>query len=210
MIEAAELIKHEYISEREPYKETSRFDFKYAINDRRSGSNIENFKKVEFFQEIENFRKALLFKNEPKRILIKDQEFTLSSKLGYLKQVILESEDLLELEEDWDEHGANATNIETFKKAIDFIIIYSQTVLENSGLRLAIPAIDITRDGSVSAHWDTIKGSFYIIFKKDAKEYAYYYGQEKGDGINIPFKYRVKINEPLNEITLAWMLQNLT
>ncbi len=112
---------------------------------------------------------------------------------------------MLELEDDWDEEGANSTNFETYKNAIDFVI-NSSKLLNIS--KVVKPFIDITRDGSISVQWDSPKAGFFIIFKKDNKKYAYYYGQEKET--NIGFKYRIKLAEKIDQITLSWMLQYLS
>ena len=81
---------------------------------------------------------------------------------------ISESKYLLELEEDWDDEGANVTTFETYKNAVDFVITSSK-FLNNYNSKLEKPFIDITRDGSISVQWDTPKASFFIIFKKIIK-----------------------------------------
>jgi hypothetical protein len=150
----------------------------------------------------------LRYNKLPIEISIRGYKLKLSYKLKHIADAINDSKILLDLEEDWDEDGANATNFETYKNAINFLVNYSTHILNNFRLILKKPFIDITRDGSISIQWDTDKAVFLIIFKKNKNEFAYYYGQEKET--NSPFKYRVKINENINNITAEWLKDYLT
>lgn len=138
---------------------------------------------------------------------INDYKISLPRNLKGIADSILDSRCLLELEYDWDEEGADATNLNTYRNAIRFIVNYSTHILNRFDSILEKPYIDITRDGSISVFWNTTKASFFIIFGKDKNEYAYYYGQEKET--DIAFKYKININDSIDLITLTWMRQNL-
>jgi hypothetical protein len=166
---------------------------------------IESRPEKVFFAEHISF---LRYNKLPIEFSIKGYDIKLSYRLKHIAEAINDSKVLLDLEEDWDDDGANATNFATYKNAIKFLVNYSTHILDEFGLVLKKPFIDITRDGSISIQWDTDTAVFLIIFKKNKNEFAYYYGQEKET--NSPFKYRVKINENINNITAEWLKDYLT
>src|SRR5450755_3365262 len=184
-----------YISAKEPYRGRGSSSLYSDLYSEIVEIKEEEIKKRE--TEKKSFEDSYLgfierlrrYNTEPIKIYIKDYEFVLPHALKNIVDAISESKYLLELEEDWDDEGANVTTFETYKNAVDFVITSSK-FLNNYNSKLEKPFIDITRDGSISVQWDTPKASFFIIFKKNNKEYAYYYGQEKET--QIGFKYRIK------------------
>lgn len=161
------------------------------------------------FKDYKGKIEDLIFFSAEKTIFLPIQNtiFSLPNKLSHIANAIIESEYILNLQENWDEEGANATNVKTYKKSILFLINYSKYILNEYKQILKEPHIDITRDGSVSIMWDTEIASFLIIFKKNDNEYAYFYGQEKNT--KIPFKYAIKIEDEVDKITALWMQKNL-
>jgi hypothetical protein len=138
---------------------------------------------------------------------VTDFEYEIPIQLKKIIDEIERSRYILDLEDDWDDEGAIATNIETFNKAIKFILDYSLHIFK-IGKLIETPKIDILRDGSVSVNWETHKASFLIIFKITNAKYSYYYGETKID--NIPFKLAISNgNKNIDEITALWMSENL-
>ena len=202
-----EIERVNYIPAKEPYRSrsaSSLYSEIYEETEKREAAKkpFEDYREV-----VDKLRNFLKPNKEPININIRHHEFILPYNLGQISDAILESEYLLDLEEDWDDEGADSTNFETYKNAIDFVISSSK-FLNTYSSKVEKPFIDITRDGSISVQWDTPKATFFIIFKKNNKEYAYYYGQEKET--NIGFKYRLKLSDKTDLITLSWMLQYLT
>lgn len=166
-------------------------------------------KHEEFFEGFNYLNSPRLTYNKKSiEFSIKGYNIELPYNLKHIRDAIQDSENLLELEEDWDDDGADATNFETYKNAVNFIVNYSTHILNRFNMVLKKPFIDITRDGSISVEWNSEKAIFLIIFKKSKNEFAYYYGQEKDT--NNPFKYRVKIKEKINNITAEWLKDYLT
>lgn len=120
---------------------------------------------------------------------------------------IEEAKYILNFKEDWDDFGANATDLHTFMKAVDFVITYATDLLKYG--QMAKPFIDIMRDGSISVFWENSKATLLIIFKKGSLAPSYMYGEEKKSNGNIPFKYAIENSVEIDEIVSKWLSWNL-
>ncbi len=150
----------------------------------------------------------VVYETRPIAINIKGNNFILLTELSHIASSIKKSETILELKEDWDEEGALPTNIETFVKAVKFIIDYSTFILKGKEkVVIDSPDIDILRDGAIIVNWETPVASFTIIFEKEPSEIYYYYAKEKQSLITL--KYGININKEVNEYTTLWMANNL-
>lgn len=140
----------------------------------------------------------------PARIVLEiaNERISLPIKLKKIADSIKDAEQILEYEDNWDEEAAIATDPETFKKAIDFLISYAIYLLKYGVIDK--PFIDIMRDGSVSIMWETDKATLLVIFKKGNKELSYLYGQPK-DNKKQPFPYSVENGNKIDEILALWM-----
>lgn len=147
---------------------------------------------------------------KPRNVYIKvgDNNLSLPYQLTHILEAINKSKEILSLDNDWDDEGANATNFKTYFKAITFVVNYSKYILETLKTVIDSPDIDIMRDGGVSVFWETAKATFLIIFKKNDTPYSYYYGNNKID--DVPFKYAIKNEGEVDQITAKWMCENLT
>lgn len=137
---------------------------------------------------------------------IVDKRINLPIKLKKIAASIKEAIQILEYEDNWDDEGALATDIETFIKAIDFLTSYSVSLLKYGTIDK--PYVDIMRDGSVSIMWETEKATLLAIFKKGNRELSYLYGQPK-DKAKQPFPYSVENGSKIDEILALWMRQYL-
>jgi len=128
--------------------------------------------------------------------------------LKYIAKQIEEAKVILDYEDDWDDEGAVATDVNTFTKAIDFVVQYSVFIYNSYKAILKEPYIDILRDGTISVHWEASKNNqMLIIFKKDEGEIAHYYAQQ-GDR-KIPLKSAIIPGEQVDETLALWMMKYL-
>ena len=151
------------------------------------------------------FKIVVKIQNVP--IQISDHHFSLPVSLNHIAGAISKSQAILSLDNDWDDDGADATNLSTYLKAINFVVNYSKFIFESLRVVIDYPDIDILRDGSIGVFWETKKATFLIIFKKNVNRYSYLFGNNKIDG--IPFKYAIDNQGIIDEITAKWMSQNL-
>ncbi len=169
-----------------------------------------NFPKTSFITKFYNVE-PLKPKQDSNDIVIniEDKKISLPEKLKHIAEAIIESKYILKLNDNWDDEGSSATDLKTYIKAINFVVKYSEHIL-NTPLQQVIdaPFIDIMRDGSISVLWDTDKAKFLIIFKKNENEFSYLYGEEKST--ERPFQYAIKNDNRIDEITALWMSRNLT
>lgn len=143
------------------------------------------------------------------KLLIKDKKIILSQELKDIAAAIQSSLELLDLQENWDDEGANATNIFAFENAVTFLSNYSQYIFNIYKIIIDAPVIDILRDGSISVFWETKNTRFLIIFKKAKSDYSFYYGEVKDQAISIPFNSAIKNSSEIDETTALWMSQKL-
>lgn len=155
------------------------------------------------------FKFPLTYKKLPSYIHIKDNHFELPYELKHIANSIEKSKYLLDLNDDWDDEGAEATNLETYLRGIKFIVNYSTYIFVNTYETIDAPDIDILKDGSIIINWETDTSSFTIIFDKKNDEFAYYYAKMK-NGQMPPLKYGIKTETGIDKITtVPWMANNL-
>ena len=139
---------------------------------------------------------------------VNGKSYTVPVSLKPVAHQIEEARIILEYEDDWDDEGAIATEIDTFEKAVNFLVDYSTFVYKNYAVILKEPYIDILRDGSVSVHFEAARNTqLLIVFKKEENELAYFYA-EQGDR-KIPFKSAIIPGEPVDETLASWMKNHL-
>jgi hypothetical protein len=130
----------------------------------------------------------------------------LNHNLPAIAKAISNSKDILDLEEDWDDEGANTTNLSTYNRAISFVRNYCIKIFQ-SGIKISTPSIEILRDGSIGVNWETSKASFLIVFDKANENISYCYGKNKTNG--IPFKTGIENDNSIDESVASWMKKNL-
>lgn len=104
--------------------------------------------------------------------------FILDRHLVSIKEVILSSENLLKLEDDWDDEGAIATNTLTYGRAIELLINYSRNLLSTYNSIIAVPEINITKDGSIDLEWRTENHILLMNIQNTEDFIVHYYGED--------------------------------
>lgn len=106
-----------------------------------------------------------------------------SSKLDHIKAQLEEAKVLTTYEHDWDDEGGVPADIEVYRRSVEFVTSYANSILDK-GVILCAPYLDILSDGAICVQWDTEKGKFLIIFKKDVEK-AFFHAYIKGSDISI-------------------------
>jgi hypothetical protein len=96
------------------------------------------------------------------------------------KQVITDSEKILDLEDDWDGDGACAYVRTTLDRATQFLETSAKGLWKSRQLWLSIPFIEPGPNGSIDIHWRTEKRELLINIPADVNQLAGYYGDEMG------------------------------
>lgn len=109
---------------------------------------------------------------------IREKSFIINRHLVNIKNVIIFSEDLLKLEDDWDDEGAIATNVLTHGRAVELLINYSKNLLSNYNCIITAPEINITKDGSIDLEWRTENNILLINIQNSEDLIVHYYGED--------------------------------
>ncbi|MGV3704590.1 MAG: hypothetical protein ACO1NU_04355 [Arcticibacter sp.] len=75
-------------------------------------------------------------------------------ELRNLAEEIERSKYMLELPDNWDDEGAIGYTVETWIKAIKFLINYSTSILNTTGKTIFIPKIYHGPEGSIDIYWE--------------------------------------------------------
>ncbi len=136
--------------------------------------------------------------NEKILLNVGDKTFILDRHLVNIKNTIIASESLLQLEDDWDEEGAIATNKLTYSRAIELLINYSRHLLTTYNSIISVPEINITKNGSIDLEWRTENYILLINIQNNVDLYVHYYGEDyKGKTIIKGFIESFLINNDL-------------
>jgi len=136
---------------------------------------------------------------------ISGQQFLFPSELISIADQLTEATEILNYQDDWDENGADATDQKTFLSAARFLEVYSNFIFKNYAKVLAIPYVDITRDGSISIDWETENGKFLIIFNKQPTNRDFYYGERLSNSISIKSAIEINSEIEVDESLAIWM-----
>lgn len=140
-------------------------DFTFYMFPRIKEKSREEEEKITWFSPIFPFR-------------ILGERYTIDRNLHHIYEAINESKHLLELEDDWDEEGALATNEIIYKRSIDILVTYSNYVYEEHGFAIEAPEINLVKDGSIDLEWRS-KDYILLINVRNTKERnIHYYGEE--------------------------------
>lgn len=117
-----------------------------------------------------------------------------------IKSVIEEAKIILEYTNDWDGDGSEATDLETFNRACNFLLSITKKIFDVYDVDILHPYISLLRDGSVFLQWQ----SLLIIFYKGKNEANYFGSDIKG----IEFKGNI-LNNEIDETLVNWFKNNL-
>lgn len=158
---------------------------------------------------------SFLFENKPFQKLkeanykfsINNELFELPYELVHIAENIIESKEILSNEDNWDEEGASATDVEAYMSAVRFVVKYSSNIYNLSSEVLVAPYINNLRDGSVSVLWEASeKNRLHVVFNKN-EDYLLFYCEYDTQN---SFKGKIKANDVVDETLAIWMKNHLT
>lgn len=121
--------------------------------------------------------------------------------LERIREAILQSREMLDLPDDWDEDGAKQIGEDTWRRAAAFLTRYAERVWDRSGRVFDVPDITPSVDGSVDIHWDKPGYELLIAIPPDGGAMASFYGDNRGRGF---IKGEFDVND-LNEGLIEWL-----
>jgi hypothetical protein len=90
------------------------------------------------------------------------------------------SRQILELKDDWDEHGGEPYLEETWARAKNFLLQQAKLARENLRREMAPPAILPGPGGSIDLHWKTNRFELLVNIPREATQPATFYGDDYG------------------------------
>lgn len=101
----------------------------------------------------------------------------LDKKLVNIYEEILKSKYMLEFEDNWDDEGSKAYDIETWNRAISFLACNAQFFLSRYGEIIDTPIIAHSLNGSIDIYWKNKDFYLLINIPQNIEESATYYGK---------------------------------
>jgi len=132
--------------------------------------------------------------------------FILESKFESFANSLLKSNELLLLENDWDEAGAVRIEEGTLVQAIKFLIRYAEWVDERTSIIIKSPIIGPLADGSIDLYWTHEKVDFVINIPADPNKIASFYGDNQ-EGLYIEGKFNIEKDNPGMLLTMINLCQ---
>jgi hypothetical protein len=115
---------------------------------------------------------------EKLELSIGDKKIYLDPKLHRIKDIVENSRNILELENDWDDNGALASKDYIYYRSIEILVRYAQSVFVNHQLVIDNPEINLCRDGSIDLEWRK-KGLMLLINIQNKENIdIHYYGED--------------------------------
>ena len=133
---------------------------------------------------------------------IHNKTFKINRELSSIKEVIIDSQYILKLTDDWDDNDSLATNIKTYLRAIDFLLDYSTYIFNQFNHIISPPEINIVRDGSIDLEWRNDKCILLINFKKVTAFDVHFYTE---DFLNTTIFKGILNRKDLNIDLAHWM-----
>ena len=135
-------------------------------------------------------------------------KYYLKGRLKPIGDALIDAQEMLELEDDWDENGAIATDNQTFNKAASFVVDYCTWILKHCETVIVAPVFDLMKDGGILVQFQSENGKFYIVFKKNDDERAYYFAERKTN--KVPIKSAIINGGPVDAFLSRWMGETLS
>ena len=132
--------------------------------------------------------------------------FFLESKFESFGNSLLKSNELLLLENDWDEAGAVRIEEGTLVQAIKFLIRYAEWVDEKTNIIIKSPIIGPLCDGSIDLYWTHEKVDFVINVPTYPNIIASFYGDNQ-EGLYIEGKFNIEKDNPGMLLTMINLCQ---
>ncbi len=109
---------------------------------------------------------------------IANDHYFIDSKLFKIINCINQSKEILELKNGWADDEGIACNIFTFKRAIEILINYSQSVFDSYGIIIETPEINLAKDGSIDLEWRMNFITLLINIRNSDKIDVHYYSED--------------------------------
>lgn len=105
----------------------------------------------------------------------------LSRLLGWVKDVMLQCDDMLDLRDDWDAEGSLSPDRETVLAARKFLLALAGHVYATAPeFRMPVPNISPSVGAGVDAHWDDGHERLLMSFRPSPKGVVFdYYGDDR-------------------------------
>lgn len=108
---------------------------------------------------------------------------------------------LLELSDNWDEAGGSPVSPETWKRALEFVVIHAALVWARHAAIIPPFRVLPGPDGSIDLHWKTTTRELLINIPSDSDMPATFYGDNFGAGQQ---RGSIKLGD-LNVSIFAWL-----
>lgn len=102
----------------------------------------------------------------------------INTELSYLEKSFIDSEYIIQLEDNWDDEGASKYDLQTWYKSLNFVNNYANTLFLDFNKKIIPPKIYHGPSGSIDILFETENYTLLInILKKGI--YAEYFGKDK-------------------------------
>lgn len=128
---------------------------------------------------------------------------TIPKKLKIVYDTLNKSLDLMSLDENWDDSGAEKISLATWKKFANFLIKYSVWISENLNLQIDMPSVNAVPDGSIDITWHSQKARLLINIRNSDQAIAHYYGDLYSEANK--FKGTIDLNK-FQDFFAYWLL----
>ena len=103
-------------------------------------------------------------------------EYSLQKEISsHLNDCIKRSEQILQLEDDWDTEGSKGYKEETWKSTIDFLIDYATRIYKTHRQFIDIPRVHPGSNGSIDIEWDGDEYSLLINIAESSRIATFYF-----------------------------------
>lgn len=125
-----------------------------------------------------------------------NKKYLLDSNLKGIVELLVKSENILKLKNNWDESGSEKISPKAWAGMSNFLIGYSKRIYKNFGYVIDMPKIYPSLKGSIDVHWETETYGFMINFDKSG-EIANYFADNKDEqmsqGIFNPTDFEIHL-----------------
>ncbi|MEM5563891.1 hypothetical protein WNY78_02185 [Psychroserpens sp. AS72] len=164
---------------------------------RKVSSNVASAGKV-YKLTLDDIAEKALWINPNYDITLGNETLELKRNLSNIYEAIVNSQDILELYDDWDDEGAIGHNQSVYNRAIKILINYSNTLLNDYKTVITEPEISLGKDGSIDLEWRDSQHILLLNITNSQELTTHYYGEDiKGKTIIKGFLDSIDINEDL-------------
>lgn len=131
------------------------------------------------------------------------EKFCVPSPLHDILDEITDSQDILELEYNWDMNKAETIESALYLDAVKFLLLYSVYIFKEFNVVIKAPEINPCRNGSIDFSWRTEDARMLInVRKKNDSPIATFYGYLKSN--KLPFEGFIDMQK-IDKNKAEWM-----